>query len=300
MALTYTGSQNLYRDLSGNDSASNLALGMVLINAETRTLCTSNGGKWWFLEKSTTQSTVANQQSYILPQSTRKIIDLYVTVGSTIFSPIAVENPELWKRVLQSQLGVGDRTLFYYREGNRVYLAPTPGSNGNTITIRVRKNVIDLRDADYTTGTVSTTLADETVTGVGTTFTAGMAGRYINLTSGDGNWYEIGSFTDTTHLELVADYEGASVSGSAFVIGQMSPLPEAYQPIPVLRASATYWEKEDSSRANRLIAQADALYEQMIQEAGEKTEGAYMMPIDSLVFRDPNVPEPDAPTSSFV
>lgn len=298
--LSYTASRNLYRDLTGNGETSNLTLGDVLINDAIRNYCAANGGKWWFLEKVTTQSTVANQQAYTLPQSTRKIIDLYVTVGTTVYSPIAVEDPDLWKRVLQEQLGTGDRALFYYRQGNSVLLAPTPATSGNTITIRTRRNVIDLKTADYTTGTVTGTLASTVLTGVGTTFTAGMVGRYINFTSGDGLWYELGTFTSTTVMGLVAPYEGVTVAGSAFTIGQMPILPEAYHPMPVYQAASLYWQKEgNQSRAKMLSDMADRMFNDMKEEAGEKIEGAYMMPIEHLVFRDPNIPEPDVAGSSF-
>lgn len=300
MALTYTGGRNLYATLTDNDATSNLSIGDILINGNIRSACVSNGGKWWFLEKVTTQSTVANQQAYTLPQSTRKIMDLYVTVGSTVYSPIAVEDATLWKRILQSQLGTGDRTLFYYRQGSTVLLTPTPGSNGNTITIRTRRNVVDLRNADYTTGTVSATLASTGIVGVGTTFTANMVGRYINLTSGDGEWYEISAFTDTTHVTLTAAYEGATVSGSNLTIGELPILPIAYQEMPVYGAVSTYWAKEkDQSRASMFKTMAEDLFAQMEQEAGEKVEGAYLMPVDSMVFRDPNIPEPNISASSF-
>lgn len=300
MYLSYTAGRNLYTTLTGNDTASNLTLGDTLINERIGAACVSNGGKWWFLEKVTTQPTVANQQAYILPQSTRKIVDLYITVGTTVYSPTAVEDPALWKRVLQSQLGTGDRALFYYRQGNSVLIAPIPASNGNTITIRTRKEVGNLRDADYVTGTVTATLDSTSIVGAGgATFTSAMVGRFINLTSGDGNWYEIAAFVDSAHLTLLSPYEGVTVAGSAFTIGQMSVLPESYQAMPIYEAASIYWQKEDSSISERLLTQATNLFQDMIQEAGEKVEGAYMMPVDSLVYRDPNIPEPDAPTASF-
>lgn len=297
---SYTSGRNLYGQLTNNDSSTNLSFGDTMINEYIRSYCASNGGKWWFLEKATTQSTVASQQAYVLPASTRKIIDLYVTVGTTVYSPIAVESPELWKRVLQSQLGTGDRALFYYRQGNQVLIAPTPASSGNTITIRVRKNVKDLSVADYATGTVTVTAADATVDGSGTTFTVAMEGRYLRATSGDMEWYEISDFTSTTALELVAPYAGETVAGSNYIIGQMSVLPEAYQSMPIYKAVSTYWEKMgDVSRSRMFSERADALYAEMVQEAGEKTEGAYLMPVNSMVFRDPNIPEPDVSSGSF-
>jgi hypothetical protein len=272
----------------------------VLINSAIRKFCTSNGGKWWFLEKVTTQPTVASQQSYVLPQSTRKIIDLYVTVGTTIYKPLAVESSDVWSRLLEVQLGTSDTVEFFYRQGNNVLLYPTPSTSGNTITIRTRKNIVDLRNADYTTGTVSATLGDETITGAGTTFTAAMAGRYINLTSGDGEWYEINTFTNTTSLETVAKYEGITVTGSAFTIGELIQLPIAYHELPVYDACATFFAKEGNMQISSMFRnEADILYKNMLSEAGEKVEGAYMPPGLGMLYRDLNNPEPLISTSSF-
>jgi len=67
----------------------------------------------------------------------------------------------------------------------------------------------------YTTGTISTTNRDATVTGSGTTFTDAMAGRYMLLA---GVWYQIASITDTTHLELAIPYGAIAFSGEGTVI----------------------------------------------------------------------------------
>lgn len=300
MAQTYTSGRNLFGTLTDNAGSDNLTLGDTLINSCIRQYCAANGGKWWFLEKVTTQSTVNGQAAYILPQSTRKIMNLYVTVGSTVYTPIAVEDAALWARILQSQLGTGDRALFYYRQGNQVFLAPTPGSDGNTITIRTRRQVVDLRNADYTTGTVTATLSDNTVDGAGgASFTAAMVGRYLNVTNGDGIWYEIASRTDADTIELVSPYEGATVAASAYTIGELSALPIDYQEMPIYKAASIYWAKEDSARSRLFADMALEKYNDMVQEAGEKVEGDYMFPVSNMVFRDPNIPEPSVNTSSF-
>jgi len=299
--LTYTTARNLYGSLTNSDETANLSLGDSLINQSIRHFATSNGGKWWFLEKETTQSTVANQRAYILPQSTRKVMDLYITVGSTIYAPRAVESAEEWKQLLMYQLDADDVPRAYYRQENRVLIYPTPASNGNTITIRVRKNIVDLRNADYTTGTASIAAGGTVITGVGTTFTQAMVGRYIQFTSGDGLWYEIASFASTTSISLLAPYEGTIVSGSAFTIGEIIPLPEAYQELPVNRAAAWYWRKEgDVNRARLFEEIVESGYEMMLAEANEKHESSYMPPWYNSWIRDPNNPEPDVPTSSFV
>jgi hypothetical protein len=300
MAQTYTSARNLFGTLTDNNSTTNLLLGDTLINGAIRKYANSNGGKWWFLEKVATQPTVASQQAYTLPQSTRKIIDVYITVGSTAYTLIPVESPSVWASVLRMNLGTSDRAQFFYRQGNQVLIAPTPASAGSTITIRTRKNIVDLRNADYVTGTVTMTNADATVDGAGVAFTAAMIGRFINATSGDGEWYEIASRTDADTVELIAPYEGDTVAGSAYTIGELIGLPIGYHEMPIYDAVSAYWAKEKDPTRSKLFADmAKELYVSMLSEAGEKSEGAYMPPVENLVFRDPNIPEPTVPTSSF-
>ena len=72
----------------------------------------------------------------------------------------------------------------------------------------------------YNTGTVSITNTGTTVTGVGTTFTSAMVGRYILLQD---FWYEITAFTDTTHITIDTDrpYIGTTLSGSTYYIASI-------------------------------------------------------------------------------
>lgn len=298
--LTYTTARTQYGVMTNNAESSNLTYGMFEMNEAQRTFCARNGGAWWFLEKTATQDTVANQRNYTIPQSVKKIMDVYITVGSTIYSPIPVENADLWKRVLQSQTGTSDRTMFYYREGNTLYFDPIPASSSNTITIRYRKNIVDLRNADYTTGTITATNGDETITGSGSTFTAAMVGRFLQATTGDGYWYEIDSYTSATSIELIQKYEGTTVSGSNYTIGEVFVFPEAYQELPLLTAVGRYWQKNGKlQKAKMYFDQADILFADMQTEAGEKVEGHYISPISNEVFQDPNDPEPFISTSSF-
>jgi len=298
--LSYTERRTLYGNLTGSQESVNLNWGDVMMNHYARTLCAGNGGSWWFLEEEVTQDTVADQEAYVLPASTRKIIDLRVDVGETPYTPLEIESAELWNRVQQMELGTDDRTEFYYRRGNKVLLAPIPGSSGNEILIQIRKNVVDLTEADVTAGTIDVTNGDETVSGSGTSFTDAMVGRKLRVEDGDKLWYEIASVTNGTELELLQPYEGNTDTGLDYTIGEVGIIPEAYQMIPVFQAASTYYTKEEKAGvADRFKQDADDLFNAMKEEAGEKTEGAYLPPIDNLVWRDPNIPQPKAPTNAF-
>jgi hypothetical protein len=66
----------------------------------------------------------------------------------------------------------------------------------------------------YSTGNVTIANGDTTVVGSGTTWTAGMVGRYILL---DGIWYEILTRVDNTHI-TIDGYNGTDLTNSAYVL----------------------------------------------------------------------------------
>jgi hypothetical protein len=69
----------------------------------------------------------------------------------------------------------------------------------------------------YTTGHVSVVQDSTTVTGDGTTFTAGMVGRVIKF-SGDSEYYLISAFVGTTEITLQTAYIGTSLVLSDYTI----------------------------------------------------------------------------------
>lgn len=74
-------------------------------------------------------------------------------------------------------------------------------------------------NANYSTGTLSVTNGDATVTGSGTawnTITNVEAGEYIQLP--DSKWYKIISVASDTSLEIEIDYQGATLAGQSYVI----------------------------------------------------------------------------------
>lgn len=74
-------------------------------------------------------------------------------------------------------------------------------------------------NSNYTTGTISVTTGDATITGSGTTWTTTTnveVGEYIQLP--DSKWYKVISITDNTHLEIEVNYFGSSLSGQSYTI----------------------------------------------------------------------------------
>jgi hypothetical protein len=273
--------------------------------------------RWPFLEVTKTRTTVASQRAYEIPNSIRKLISLYVTVGTTIYRPRPIFDQTYWENILAARTGEDDAAQFMFVRGGQVELDPIPATSGNVITFRGRKRVRDMTAANYTTGTI-TSIANgaTTVTASGTNFTPAMAGRFIKFSgaNGDGMWYEIASITDATHLELVKPYEGTSIvaASDTFVIGDMPALPENYQILPVYRTLAlhfdrlqditmatNYWRKYDGGYEAGLSPEIRGLLRQMINDFQETVEGNYIEPLTRFELRNPNFPPDTIPISSF-
>ena len=275
------------------------------MNDSIRTICNLQGGKLRFLESTHNMYTVANQETYQIPNKYRKLMDMYIYdgVGSstdTIYAPRMVFDPTMWKRVLQSHLGTQQVPYFTYVENRTFKIQPIPSTTGNLIVLRGRLNTRDLSIADYTTGNIVSIANDGTaVVGSGTTWTADMVGRYIQITEttaangGDGFWYEIGGWTDATHITLTKPYEGTSISaGSAtYTIGQCAVIPEAYDVAVVYRATALYWQNQndlvrsktywmlyDGGNEAGYSKEYGGIISQMLANEGETEESAYIPP----------------------
>lgn len=130
--------------------------------------------------------------------------------------------------------------------------------------------------ADYSTGTVSITAGGTAVTGSGTTFTQGMQNRFIKPTDSQ-YWYEIKTFTDTTHLTLLNAYDEYAASGATFTIAELSRLPQEFVYAPINGATAEYYRPTNGEKSKEF----DELYVRdltlMRERFQSKTKGRVMV-----------------------
>jgi hypothetical protein len=279
------------------------------INDSVRTICNLHGGKLRFLETTKNMYTVANQEAYQIPNSFRKLIDIYfysgpgVSSSDVIYTPEMIFDPTKYKRVKQAKYGTQAVPYFVYVENRKFYVQPIPSTTGNMITLRGRLNTRDLLMPDYTTSTIlAATNGGTTIIGNAPSWTADMVGRYIQITEtsaangGDGFWYEIGAYVSATEITLTKPYEGTSIVGgtAAYTIGQVSAIPEAYDVGICYRAAALWWQNQnDLVRSKSYWMQYDGGNEagfsqgyggiigQMIVTEGETEEGSYIPPFGS-------------------
>jgi hypothetical protein len=264
---TYTQLLDEYLSFTNDKTSENQTFGASQLNSSIKARLGMKD--WIFLEKTRTDTTIGNQQTYILPADYAQMRTVTVTQGTTIWSCVEAPSRQFWN-LLNTISYTSDIAQYYYIEGNRIKLYPTPSSNGNTITYNYKKKVGKLSVADYTTGTIAITNDDETVTGTATTFTASMAG--LSLMTTDGLWYDINTFASATSLELLQPYLGATITGATYTIGQLSPIPDAYEEMPVYDACADYFmRKGNVDKVKYYTESADRLAKAMENEQGAKS-----------------------------
>jgi|ETNvirnome_2_300_1030623.scaffolds.fasta_scaffold00134_11 hypothetical protein len=166
--------------------------------------------------KSTTFSTVSSQFLYEPVEDLGHILSLRQYTTPTKLQPI--DSALFYEKVPDPSNNGASGTPTYYvtRLGlsdagfNQIGLYPVPDA-AITMYLTYRMLMRDFANDDYETGTITFTNGDATIAGSGTTFTAAMVGRYIK--DGNGYWYKIKTFTNTTSMELEKDYVGTTEAG---------------------------------------------------------------------------------------
>ncbi len=270
----------------GNSDSDSVTWAMETINDSLRYLTT----KFYFNERTYTfpGGTVAQQQFYNLPPQVKKLINVTITIGAVKWQPKECPSREYWDN-LNTITFYQDFPSFFFVYNGQVGIFPIPASSSNTLTMNYKTRIRDLSIADYTTGTVSVTTNTATITGSGTAWYSDMAGRWIkitpsssNTTSGDGQWYQIDSVTNATTIVLKNNYIGSTVSGGAYIIGEMPILPEDYHDLPLYRMGYIYYTTRlpDATRAQLYQDLYQKGYTALNDEFGSKTTNVVLTDTD--------------------
>ena len=304
---TYTQYQKEFATASGNASTtanttntlSNIDWGMGMIRDSIRNLATV----FYFNEDEyiVPGGTVTNQQGYQLPGNFENLINVTIQVGGILYQP--TESPS---RRHFDALNVipfyNDFPQFWFIYNGKCLLYPTPASNGNVITYHYKKRITDISMDDVTntfTGfTVSATNNLTTITASGASFAnwMGYSGwlqipySTTNASSGDNQWYQIASVTSATSLELKNPYQGATITGANFTIGDVPILPEDNQNLPLYFALGLYFTARvpDSSRASYYNGLYKDGYTLLDNKYGSKSNSPVLTDTDAPVF-NPNL-----------
>jgi hypothetical protein len=247
-----------FTTLSRDDSATNLALGKTLMNICIKKVLSL--ADWTFYRGSKEYTSVASQQNYTLPDNCWRVKGLKAVYSSVTYTPTEVKNRNSWLALNRVSVSSDIPQKYFIDEVSKEFkVYPIPTSTDVTYTLRFQKKIIDLSQDDYTTGTVTVAANSNAVVGSGTTWTAAMVGRYIQL---NGFWHEITAFTDATHI-TIAEQIDTAVSGDTYTIAEMIPFSDGSEDLPLWYA---LWQYHQSKENPTPQAQE---YERMFKEGLE-------------------------------
>lgn len=194
----------------------------------------------------TSSITVGGMQWYPLPPNYSKLKTVTITVGALRWTPREILTRQEWDDLNVFPYYADIPKNFFIYNG-QIGIWPIPSTTGNTITFNYKYRVPDLSLADDTTGTVSVTNTSNAITGSGTSFIPTtnyqLESRWIQISpnKGDNLWYQIATVDTTTGITLFQPYQGITVSGGSFTIGQMPLIIEDCQDILVYKALIHYF-----------------------------------------------------------
>lgn len=235
-----------YVDATNDDSTENRARGKRRMNQRHRLLCAKD---YWWLEEEFNLLSIQDGQIYDLPAKFKKFKELVITVGDLSY-PL---NPYHSVRKFDEANMWGGITVTEYVEGftirdDKLYLVP-PTSAANLVLSGVYyKKPSEMKLEDYNTGTISVSNGSKTITGSGTSFvdTAKIKkGAVIFL---DDEPYEIASADTNTQITLYKKYEGTTLSGATYRVGDVPVLPGEFHDLLWLGEAMMYYMKKDQEQ----------------------------------------------------
>lgn len=188
-----------------------------------------------------TTVTVANQQRYHYPPNIYPpITAATLEMGGVKYPLDIVSSQKQWDQLNQISYSGTTIPQYIFPMRDHFELWPIPQEAADDITLVSSLLDRDMSVEDYTTGSVTVANNSATVTGLGTTFTAAMVGRWFQTTN-DQYWYRIAGFTSVTVITLETVFEGTSGATQAYTIGETPELPpELHELLPVGVASDFY------------------------------------------------------------
>lgn len=259
--ISFGAAQLRFQRLAQDTSPAALAFFKDSYNVGQRILEAEIGSFW--TEDTYTDVTVANQSIYKTPDKFLRLKEAYITVGNNRHPLEEIQDEEEWQQFLRrsttSSSNIG-RFIFVRRDTFEIY--PAAADAGNVITLIYEPFGAELDADDYTEGSITALANGATAaTFSGTTLTSNMVGRYIKTDSYP-VWYELDTFTDTTHMVLDKKYTGTTILGAeSYTIGQMPRTPEGTHQIPVFYGLMDYYlgfkQNKDKSTHYKALYEAD-------------------------------------------
>jgi len=234
---------------------------------------------WTRAEKKT--NIVANQVYYQFPSDMLRVTAVKVLRGGKYVPIKKIGSEDEWN-ALFSSTAMSQVPLAYFIKGaDEIGIYPEPSTNVvDGLVVSFEPRMVDMMIEDITPN-INVVENSVIITINGSTITPKVANNcWLTTTDGgDGNWYKVSKYIDSTHLWIDNVFQGLDATGIASLIGQCPPFPEEYHDAPVYFACHQFFLlRKDLESASMYKQLFDAAFTEYKAIYGNKTTGGVINP----------------------
>lgn len=252
-----------------------------------------NAARRYWTRKQVQASLVNSQQDYQLPADFVRTTEVTITANGIVYPLTEVPSEHKWNELnIIPAVTIYIPTMYFVKGFNVVSVWPAPSTNNiGTLNISYEPRLPDYSLPDIT-GTVSVSNGSQTVTDSGASFTQSMVNMWLSVTDGtSGNWYQIASVQDSSHLTLANYYQDQTNASATYIIGPCPDIPEDYHMGLVYYAAYQFYlKRKDEGNANQFLSLFQNLLDQYQETYASKTTGIVFTKQAGDVYNIFNIP----------
>lgn len=252
-----------------------------------------NAARRYWTRKQVQANLVNGQQDYQLPADFVRTTEVTITANNIVYPLTEVPSEHKWNELnIIPAVTIYIPTMYFVKGFNVVSIWPAPSTNNiGTLNISYEPRLPDYSLADVT-GTASVSNGSQTVTDSGANFTQSMVNMWLSVTDGTGgNWYQIASVQDSSHLTLANYYQDQTNASATYIIGACPDIPEDYHMGLVYYAAYQFYlKRKDEGNANQFLSLFQNLLDQYQETYSSKTTGIVFTKQAGDVYNIFNIP----------
>lgn len=252
-----------------------------------------NAARRYWTRKQIVANLVNGQQDYELPADFVRATEITITANGIVYPLTEVPSEHKWNELnIIPAVTIYIPTMYFVKGFNVISIWPAPSTNNiGTLNVSYEPRLSDYSLADVT-GTASVSNGSQTVTDSGASFTQSMVNMWFSVTDGTGgNWYQISSVQDSSHLTLANYYQDQTNASATYIIGPCPDIPEDYHmALMYYAAYQFYLKRKDEGNANQFLSLFQNLLDQYQETYSSKTTGVVFTKQAGDVYNIFNIP----------
>lgn len=252
-----------------------------------------NAARRYWTRKEVSTGLVNAQQDYELPADFVRATQVKITANGIVYPLTEVPSEHKWNELnIIPAVTIYIPTMYFIKGFNVISIWPAPStSNVGTLTVSYEPRMPDYTLPDVT-GTASVVNGSQIVTDSAASFSQSMVNAWLTVNDGTGgNWYQIASVQDASHLTLANVYQDQTNPTATYLIGATPDVPEDYHMAFVYYAAYQFYlKRKDVGNANQFLGLFQNLLDQYQETYASKTTGIVFTKQAGDVYNIFNIP----------